>query len=52
MSIIGRLTNLKTNHCLTERCYDDIFAIVNEVLPKENTMINNFYEIKIQIATL
>ena len=52
MSIIGRLTNLKTDHRLTERCYDDICAIVNEMLPEQNTMVNNFYETKKQIAAL
>ena len=52
MSIIGRLTNLKTNHRLTERCYDDICATVNEVLLEQNTMLNNFYETKKQIAAL
>ena len=50
MSIICRLTNLKTDLRLTERCYDDICAIVNEVLQKKNMMVNNFYETKKQIA--
>ena len=46
MSIIGRLKNLKTDHRIVERCYDDICAIVNLVLQEENTIINNCYETK------
>ena len=46
MSIIGLLTNLKTDHCITEGYYDDICAIVNEVLSEQNLIINNFYETK------
>ena len=50
MFIIGQLTNLKIDHRITERYYNDICAIVNQVLPEENTMVNNFYETKKQIA--
>ena len=52
MSIIARLTTLKTDHRLTERCYDEFCAIVNEVIPDENTMVNSFYDTKKQIAAL
>lgn len=40
MFIIDRLTNMKANHRLTERCYNDTCAIVSKVLLVENTKTN------------
>ena len=41
--MIDQVINLKIDFCVPERLYDEIYSLVKDVLPEENTMTNNFY---------
>ncbi|XP_019256400.1 PREDICTED: uncharacterized protein LOC109234800 [Nicotiana attenuata] len=46
LSAVARLLHIKSEHHLSDRCFDDICQYVNEMIPPDNLMPNNFYETK------
>jgi hypothetical protein len=46
LSTTARLLNIKSEHNLSERCYDTICQLVKDVLPEENNMVDSFYKTK------
>ncbi|XP_058002242.1 uncharacterized protein LOC131179415 [Hevea brasiliensis] len=44
LSVVARMLNIKAEHHLSERCFDDICQLMKEVLPDENLMTENFYK--------
>ena len=46
LSTTARLLNIKSDHNLSERCYDTICQLVKDVLPEENSMVDSFYKTK------
>ena len=52
MSIIERMTSLKTKFRIPKRLYDEIYQLIIEVLLKDNQMTSSFYYTKKQISAL
>ncbi|XP_073133532.1 uncharacterized protein [Henckelia pumila] len=46
LSVVARLLNMKADHRISERCYDDICQLISELLPGENCMTESFYSTK------
>ena len=46
LSAVARLLNLKAKHHFSERCFDDIFQFLSELLPDNNVMTDSFYSTK------
>ncbi|VFQ67779.1 unnamed protein product [Cuscuta campestris] len=46
LSMVARLLNIKAEHNLSERCYDTICQLFKDGLPKDNSMVSDFYETK------
>ena len=46
MSAIARLFHMKSKHHFSETCYDDFIQFLQEVLPDDNKMVDNFYRTK------
>ena len=46
LSAMTRLLTVKSDHRLSERAYDDILHIWKDSLPRDNRLLNNFYETK------
>ncbi|XP_058003650.1 uncharacterized protein LOC131180064 [Hevea brasiliensis] len=42
LSVVARMLNIKAEHHLSERCFDDICQLMKEVLPDENLMMKTF----------
>ncbi|XP_021596543.1 uncharacterized protein LOC110603155 [Manihot esculenta] len=38
LSVVAWMLNIKSEHHLSERCFDDICQLVNEMLPADNVM--------------
>ncbi|XP_058002287.1 uncharacterized protein LOC131179456 [Hevea brasiliensis] len=51
-SLVARMLNIKAEHHLSERCFDDICQLMKEVLPDENLMTENFYSTKKLVQAL
>lgn len=52
LSVVARMLNIKAEHHLSERCFDDICQLMKEVLPDENLMTENFYSTKKLVQAL
>ncbi|XP_057999031.1 uncharacterized protein LOC131177881 [Hevea brasiliensis] len=52
LSVVARMLNIKAEHHLSERCFDDICQLMKEVLPDENLMAENFYSTKKLVRAL
>ncbi|CAO2820388.1 unnamed protein product [Amaranthus hypochondriacus] len=52
MSVIGRMSSLKTDFRIPERLYDELCQFIIELLPKDNRMTTSFYDTKKQISAL
>ena len=46
LSAVSRLLNIKAEHHISERCYDEICTLMKELLPTDNLMTDNFYSTK------
>ena len=46
LSTVAKLLNLKAKHHFSERCFDDIFQLLYELLPENNVMTDSFYNTK------
>ena len=46
LSAIARMLHIKSEHRLSERCYDDLCQFLKELLPDDNVMTDSFYETK------
>ena len=46
MSAVARLLHMKSEHHFSERCFDDFTQFLQEVLPEDNKMVDNFYRTK------
>ncbi|XP_039141188.1 uncharacterized protein LOC120278460 [Dioscorea cayenensis subsp. rotundata] len=46
LSAVARMLNIKAEHHLTERCFDDFCQFLKELLPTDNVMPDNFYNTK------
>lgn len=46
LSLIARLVALKSNHRLSERCFDEITELMKEIVPEPNRIPANFYRSK------
>ena len=46
LSIVSRLLNIKVEHHIFERCYDEICTLMKELLLTDNLMKDNFYSTK------
>ena len=44
--VVAKLLHMKSEHHFSERCYDDLIRFLQEVLPYDNKMIDNFYRTK------
>ena len=52
MSVIGRMSSLKTDFHIPKRLYDELCQFIIELLPKDNRMTTSFYNTKKQISAL
>ena len=46
LSVIARMLHIKSEHRLSERCYDALCQFMKELLPNDNVMTNSFYQTK------
>ena len=46
LSVVTRLFNIKSEYHLSERCYDSLLEFMKDALPQENTLSENFYDMK------
>ena len=46
MSAVAQLLHMKSEHHFSERCFDDFTQFLQEVLPEDNKMVDNFYRTK------
>lgn len=46
LSAVSRLLNIKAEHHMSERCYDEICQLMSELLPTDNLMTDSFYKTK------
>ncbi|XP_043814060.1 uncharacterized protein LOC122723981 [Manihot esculenta] len=46
LSVVARILNIKSEHHLSERCFDNIFQFIKEILPIDNLFTDNFYSTK------
>ncbi|XP_043815296.1 uncharacterized protein LOC110620971 [Manihot esculenta] len=46
LSAVSRLLNLKAEHHFSERCFDQIYELMKEMLPSDNVMTDSFYSTK------
>ena len=46
LSAIARMLHIKSEHPLSERCYDSLCQFMKELLPDDNVMTDSFYETK------
>ena len=42
MLAVARLLHMKSEHHFSKRCFDDFTQFLQEVLPKDNKMVDNF----------
>ena len=42
MSAVALLLHMKSEHHFSERCFDDFTQFLQEVLPEDNKMVDNF----------
>ena len=46
LSLVARMLNMKVEHHMSQREFDDIAQLIKEVVPYENLMTENFYSTK------
>ena len=46
LEIASRLLTLKCEHNLLHKCVDGICNLIGDIIPKDNLMSTNFYQIK------
>ncbi|XP_021736439.1 uncharacterized protein LOC110702989 [Chenopodium quinoa] len=46
LEIAGRITSLKCEYNLPHRCVDGFVSLLSEAIPKNNQMVDTFYEVK------
>ncbi|XP_043817332.1 uncharacterized protein LOC122725001 [Manihot esculenta] len=46
LSAVARILNIKSEHHLSERCFDNICQFIKEILPIDNLFTDNFYSTK------
>ena len=46
LSVVARMLNIKAEHRLSERCFDDLCQLMKEMLPTDNVMPEDFYGTK------
>lgn len=46
LSVVARLMNLKSEHNISERCFDQIAEFKKEIVPDNNMVPENFYRTK------
>ncbi|XP_021626976.1 uncharacterized protein LOC110625645 [Manihot esculenta] len=46
LSAVARILNIKSEHHLSERCFDNICQLIKEILPTDNLFTDNFYSTK------
>ena len=51
-SLVARMLNMKEEHHMSQREFDDIAPLIKEVVPNENLMTENFYNVKKMVKGL
>ena len=46
LSVVSKLLNIKVEHHIFERCYNEICTLMKGLLSIDNLMTDNFYSIK------
>ena len=46
LSVVARMLHLKSEHHISERCYDEFCQLIRELLPVDNMMTDSFYNTK------
>ncbi|XP_039122129.1 uncharacterized protein LOC120258759 [Dioscorea cayenensis subsp. rotundata] len=46
LSAVARMLNMKAEHHLSERCFNDFCQFLKEILPSDNAIPSNFYNTK------
>ncbi|XP_057770644.1 uncharacterized protein LOC130990427 [Salvia miltiorrhiza] len=46
LSFVARLMSLKSENHMSERCFDQMIELIQEILPEDNLAPDNFYETK------
>jgi hypothetical protein len=46
LSVTARLVSIKSQHNLSISCYDDIVALIHELLPADSNLSKDFYHSK------
>ena len=46
LSLVARMLNMKAEHRMSQRKFDDIAQLIKEVAPDENRVTENFYSAK------
>ncbi|KAK1377006.1 hypothetical protein POM88_033199 [Heracleum sosnowskyi] len=52
LSAMARMLSLKSDHHLSETCYDETSQFIKSVLPEDNTFFDSFYNTKKHMAGL
>ena len=52
LSLVARMLNIKAEHHMSQREFDDIAQLIKEVVPDENLVTKNFYNAKMLVRGL
>ena len=47
LSVVARMLNIKADNHMSERAFDAIAKLMKEIMPKENLIVESFYEDKL-----
>ncbi|KAL0333018.1 UNVERIFIED_CONTAM: hypothetical protein Scaly_2203300 [Sesamum calycinum] len=52
LATVARLVNIKAEHKMSERCYDQVSQWASDLLPRDHTLPSNYYSTKKMIRDL
>ncbi|KAL0361214.1 UNVERIFIED_CONTAM: hypothetical protein Sradi_3805900 [Sesamum radiatum] len=52
LAVVERLVNIKTEHNMSKRCYDQVFQWAGDPLPHDHNLPSNYYNTKKMIRDL
>ncbi|KAL0448596.1 UNVERIFIED_CONTAM: hypothetical protein Slati_1416000 [Sesamum latifolium] len=52
LAVVARLANIKAEHNMSERCYDQVSQWASDLLPRDHTLPSNYYNTKKMIRDL
>ncbi|KAL0284146.1 UNVERIFIED_CONTAM: hypothetical protein Sangu_2475300 [Sesamum angustifolium] len=52
LAAVARLVNIKVEHNMSERCYDQVSQCASDLLPRDHTLPSNYYNTKKMIRDL